>query len=77
MAKRTQHVVKNPTGGWAVRKGGSSRATKVYATQADAIKYGREIARNQGAEFYVHGRDGKIREKDSYGSDPLPPRDKK
>lgn len=76
MAKKSQHVVKSE-GGWAVKKGGSSRATKVHKTQKAAITHGREIAKNQKAEFYVHGRDGKIREKDSYGNDPLPPRDKK
>lgn len=75
MPRETQHVVKRGVG-WAVRKGGSSRATKVYKTQAEAIEHGREIARNQGAEFYIHGRDGRIREKDSYGRDPHPPKDK-
>lgn len=77
MAKKTQHVVKNPEGGWAVKKGGSSKATKVHDTQEAAIKHGRNIARSQKAEFYVHGRDGRIRDKDSYGKDALPPRDKK
>jgi len=77
MAKKTQHVVKNPSGGWAVKKGGSSKATKVHKTQGDAIEHGRKIAKSQKAEFYIHGRDGKIREKDSYGKDPCPPKDKK
>lgn len=77
MTKKTQHVVKSADGGWAVKKGGSSRATKVYETQKEAITHGREIAKSQKAEFYIHGKDGKIREKDSYGSDPLPPKDKK
>lgn len=77
MAKKSQHVVKRKDGDWAVKKGGSSRATKVYKTQKEAIVEGRKIAKKQKAEFYIHGRDGKIREKDSYGNDPLPPRDKK
>ncbi len=77
MVKKTLHVVKNPSGGWAVKKGGSSRATKVHSTQGAAIKHGRTIAKSQNAEFYIHGRDGKIREKDSYGNDPFPPKDKK
>lgn len=78
MAKKTtQHVVKNSSGGWAVKKGGSSKATKVYKTQKEAIDHGREIAKNQKAEFYIHGQDGRIRQKDSYGKDPEPPKDKK
>ncbi|MDD3765235.1 MAG: DUF2188 domain-containing protein [Nevskiales bacterium] len=77
MTKKSQHVVRNPGGGWAVKKGGASKATKVHETQAAAIKHGREIARSQNAEFYIHGRDGRIREKDSYGRDPNPPKDKR
>jgi len=73
----TQHVVKSSSGGWAVKKGGSSKATKVFSTQKEAVENGRKIAKNQKAEFYVHGRDGKIREKDSYGNDPHPPKDKR
>ena len=77
MAKKTtQHVVKNPSGGWAIKKGGSSKATKVHKTQKEAIDHGREIAKNQNAELYIHRQDGKIRQKDSYGKDPKPPKAK-
>jgi hypothetical protein len=76
MAKRrNQHVVPKD-GNWAVRGSGSSRATRVYKTQRDAITVAREIARNQKSELIIHGRDGRIREKNSYGNDPFPPRDK-
>ena len=77
MAKKTQHIVRNSDGGWAVKKGGSSRATKVYKTQREAIEHGRVVAKSQKAELYIHGRDGRIREKDSYGRDPHPPKDKR
>lgn len=73
MSKNTQHVVRHP-GGWALKKGGSNRATRVFETQAEAIDYGREVSRNQGAEFFIHGRNGQIRERDSYGRDPFPPK---
>ncbi|HCU57406.1 MAG TPA: hypothetical protein DF984_04125 [Anaerolineaceae bacterium] len=77
MAKRiTQHVVPNPNGGWAVRKGGSDRVTRTFTKQSDAISFAKYISKNQGAELYIHGRNGMIREKNSYGIDPLPPRDK-
>jgi len=74
MAKQGQHVVRNPSGGWAVKKAGASRATSVHATQADAIAAATRIAQNQKTELYIHGRDGRIRERNSYGSDPHPPR---
>jgi len=28
MARKTHHVVPNPSGGWSVKKGGASRASK-------------------------------------------------
>lgn len=76
MSKKTQHVVRNPDGRWAVKKGGSSRATKVYETQEEAIVRGEEIARTQNAAFYIHGRDGRIRTKRSFRNDPNPPKSK-
>lgn len=69
MASKGQHVV--PNGGkWSVRKAGASRATGTFATQSEAIREARKIAKNQGSELYIHGRDGRIRERDSYGNDP-------
>ena len=73
MLKRDQHVVPHEDG-WAVRGAGSRRASSVHPTQEAAIGAGRAIARNQGSELYIHGRDGRIRERDSHGHDPYPPR---
>jgi len=66
-----KHVVPRPNGAWAVRNSGAAKATKVFDTQADAIKFGRSAARKDGVEFYVHRKDGTIRERDSYGRDPV------
>lgn len=73
MAKKGQHVVPN-NGGWSVRKAGSGRVSGTYSTQAEAIQAGTRIAKNQKTELYVHGRDGRIRERNSYGSDSHPPK---
>ena len=35
---------------------------------------GHSQARADHTEFLLHGRDGKIRERDSYGNDPYPPK---
>lgn len=70
---KNQHVV--PHGdGWAVRGEGNDRATSVHDTQAAAIERAREIARNQQGELLIHGRDGRIRARDSHGHDPFPPK---
>lgn len=71
---KSHHVVPNPDGGWDVKKGGAERASKHYDKKQDAVDAGREISRNQGTEFVIHGKDGKIQQKDSHGHDPNPPK---
>ena len=74
MAKKGQHVVRSSSGGWAVKKAGSSKATSTHVTQADAVKAATKIAQNQKTEVYIHGKDGRIRERNSLGNDPYPPK---
>ena len=73
MSKRNQHIVPHEDG-WAVKGAGSSRASSVHRTQMEAIDAGRQVAQNQKTELFIHGRDGKIRERDSHGNDPYPPK---
>jgi uncharacterized protein YdaT len=73
---RNQHVVRREDG-WAVRGEGNSRDTSHHSTQQDAISAARDIAQRQQSDVVIHGRDGRIRDRDSYGPDPFPPRDKK
>ncbi|MCG8045077.1 MAG: DUF2188 domain-containing protein [Candidatus Thiodiazotropha endolucinida] len=73
MSKKNQHVVPRD-GQWAVVGAGNSRATSIHDTQKGAIDAAREIARNQETELLIHGRNGQIRERDSYGNDPYPPK---
>jgi uncharacterized protein YdaT len=72
MMGKNQHVVKRDKG-WAIRGEGNSRDTSVYRIRKEAIEAAREIARNQRSELLIHGKDGKIRERNSYGNDPHPP----
>lgn len=76
MKKRDIHVVQHPDG-WATRKEGANRAGTVQPTQAEAIERARAQAQRERVEVVIHGRDGKIRDSDSYGNDPFPPRDTK
>lgn len=74
MAKN-QHVVRH-SGGGAIRGEDSSRGTRVTSTQWEAIDIARTISRNQGSELVIHGRDSRIRARDSFGNDPLPAKGK-
>ncbi len=66
---KDQHVTPHPDG-WQVKGAGNSKATAVRNTQAEANSIAIEIAKNQQSEVLIHGRDGKIRDKNSYGNDP-------
>jgi hypothetical protein len=70
---KNQHVVPHD-GGWAVRGDGNSKVTSIHPTQAEAIDRARAISRHRHSELVIHGRDGKIRDKDSHGHDPYPPK---
>ena len=71
-----QHVVQVENG-WAVKGEKNAKATKITKTQKEAIEVARSIAKNQNSEVVIHGKNGKIRDKDSYGNDSMPPKDKK
>jgi hypothetical protein len=70
---KNQHVVKHD-GGWAVKGAGNQKATVITPTKQQAIDAGKAIAKNQGSELVIHGKDGKIQEKNTYGSDSFPPK---
>lgn len=72
MSGKGQHVVPSTQGGWAVRRTGAERASKVFLTLEGAVRYARSLAKKHGSELYVHGKDGMIRERSSFGVDPIP-----
>lgn len=74
--KRDIHVVPHSEG-WATRKEGASRVGSVADTQNKAIERAKEQAQREKVEVVIHRKDGTIRDSDSYGRDPSPPKDKK
>jgi Uncharacterized protein conserved in bacteria (DUF2188) len=73
MAGKNQHVVRRDDQ-WAVRGAGNSRDTSLHRTQAAAERAARDIAINQKSEVVIHGENGRIRARNSYGNDPFPPK---
>lgn len=60
--KSSQHVLPR-NGEWIVKRAGSASATKTFETQSEAREFAQNIARNQGTALFVHGRDGRIRDR--------------
>lgn len=73
VAGKNIHVVKNGDI-WQAKQENAQRSSGNFDTQQAAFERAREIARNRGQEVAIHGVDGKIRAKHSYGNDPYPPK---
>jgi hypothetical protein len=61
----SHHIIWEANGGWDVKKDGATRSSGHFDKKQDAVDAGRKISQNQGTEFYIHGKDGKIQNKDS------------
>lgn len=74
MAKRIRITVVPAAGRWAVRQAGIAGVP--FETKASgvayAVKRGRALwAGGQRAEVVIHGRDGQIKDRRTYGADPV------
>ena len=76
MSKKDLHVTPHDDG-WQVKREGAERASSVHNTQEGARQAAVQTAKREGLEVVIHDRKGRIRDSDSYGGDPMPPRDKK
>jgi hypothetical protein len=69
MSTNNVHIVKERNQ-WAVRLEREPEPQKLVSTQKEAIRLGKQIARDRKLELIIHGRNGRIKEKNSYGHDP-------
>ena len=58
------HVAPNGTR-WRISQRGRTLST--HRTQRTAVAVGMRVARRSGVDLVTHGRDGRIRSKDTYG----------
>ena len=73
MAGKNIHVVRNGDK-WQAKQENAQRSSGNFRTQREAFERAREIAINNGQEVAIHGVNGRIRAKHSYGNDPCPPK---
>lgn len=76
MSKKNFHSVpKNDR--WAVKQEGVTQPVSTHRTQAASEAKTRQLAKQAEGEAVFHNRQGQIKDKDSFGNDPMPPRDRK
>jgi len=73
------HVVPSSTkpGKFVAKEAGNPTPITRPATQARTIEKATPVAKQNRSELVIHGRNGQIRDSDSFGNDPNPPKDKK
>lgn len=72
---KSYHVTPNKDGSWNVKGSGDQQASSKYEIQSEAIEQATKIAKKNNSELFIHDKDGKIRERNSYGNDPYPPKE--
>lgn len=73
-SKKPVHTVPSEKG-WSNKQDGKEISR--HRTKENAQDAGRGQAKKDKTEHVIHNKDGKISEKNSYGNDPNPPKDKK
>ena len=57
---KSQHVIPAEDG-WAVKRAGSSRSSKIFKSKREAIKHATKISRNSNSGLFIHSLDGDIK----------------
>jgi Uncharacterized protein conserved in bacteria (DUF2188) len=60
MTGKTHHVVPNPKGGWSVKKGGATKASRTFLEKQSAVNYAKKVSKKSNTHLVVHKRDGTI-----------------
>lgn len=60
------HVIRNPKGGWSVKKYGASRASRTFHIKRDAIAYARGVCKAKKFKLVIHKKDGAVYRLEEY-----------
>ena len=75
MSKKSNYWTQPRSDGrWESKREGANRASLVSDTQREAWAHSIQKAKANGGEAFLKGRDGLIRERNTYGKDPYPPK---
>ena len=64
------HVIRGNNGGWQVRVEGKTRAQSIHTAKRKPRRSAKRSARRNKSERLIHGRDGRIRDRSTFGHDP-------
>jgi hypothetical protein len=64
------HVVPDHGDGWNVKQEHNAQILGHFDKKQDAVDFARQKSKNLATELFIHGKDGKIQQRDSHGNDP-------
>jgi len=65
MNKSNIHVLRE-NDKWAIKREDDRKCTARFDTEAEATQCGRDLAKEEGVQFFLHESDGTISLRDSY-----------
>ncbi|QQR55664.1 DUF2188 domain-containing protein [Candidatus Peregrinibacteria bacterium] len=68
------HLAPNE-GKWVVKRALAVRASKIFDNKVEAKIYAVKLAQNEKTELVIHGKDGRIQDRKSYGHNAFPSKD--
>ena len=74
MAKNIHTVHNSDRHMWENKREGSNTPLSSNHTKQNALDRGAQISKKRHVEHFIHGKNGKIQERNSYRNDPFPPR---
>lgn len=66
------HVIASKDEGWDVKRDGAVRASGHFKTQDEAIEFAEKEGKRYNVEVFIHGEDGKIQKRESFGKKLFP-----
>lgn len=70
MNKPNIHVVRE-NNKWAIRRENEAQSAAEFDTRCEASQCGRDLAKRDGVQFFLHEQDGSVELRDSYEHTPV------
>ncbi|MEX0877268.1 MAG: DUF2188 domain-containing protein [Candidatus Spechtbacterales bacterium] len=63
--RKSQHVI-HADSGWAVKRAGATRPSKVFDKKTNAVNYAKNVSKKNRTDLYIHDKNGRIQKSHSY-----------
>ncbi len=76
-SKSNVHVVPQGHNRWATKHSNVAQPISTHYKKSTAVESGHKLAQKEKVELFIHRKDGTIQNRNSFGPDYCPPKDKR